>query len=222
MRVVGTREGYDLWSEVYDSEKNPLILLETPLIDDLMGGIRGKTILELGCGTARHSLKFAAQEAHVTAVDQSQGMLERAKQKQKAEKIHFIHHDITKQLPFDNASFDIVCSFLVLDHIEDLKGFMREAKRVCRKDGFILISSMHPAMNLIGVQARFRPLGSQTKIAPESFFHQVSDYINAALRAGLKLEHFSEHCCPEEILEYCKKTRSYQIQPMLLLLKLLP
>ncbi|HYS18494.1 MAG TPA: hypothetical protein VET45_16340 [Candidatus Binatia bacterium] len=28
-RVVPTREGYDLWSQIYDDEDNPLIALET-------------------------------------------------------------------------------------------------------------------------------------------------------------------------------------------------
>ena len=75
-------------------------------------------------------------------------------------------------------------------------------------------------MNSVGVQARFKPEGSQTKIAPQSFYHQVSDYVNAALEAGLTLEHFSEHFCTREIVEKCRKKEFYFTHPLLLLLKL--
>src|SRR5439155_585261 len=43
-RIVPTREGYDLWSQVYDDEDNPLITLETALVERLLGDVRGLTI----------------------------------------------------------------------------------------------------------------------------------------------------------------------------------
>ncbi len=44
---------------------------------------------------------------------------------------------------------------LVLDHVEDLVALLCELKRICRDDGAIVLSVMHPAMMLRGVQARF-------------------------------------------------------------------
>ena len=41
---VPTREGYDLWSEIYDDEDNPLIALETAWIARLLGDVRGLVV----------------------------------------------------------------------------------------------------------------------------------------------------------------------------------
>src|SRR5207249_12248855 len=51
--------------------------------------------------------------------------------------------------------FDRVLCCLVLDHISDLAGVFSEMRRVCRPDGSVVVSIMHPAMMLKGVQARF-------------------------------------------------------------------
>ncbi|MEL6715814.1 MAG: SAM-dependent methyltransferase, partial [Planctomycetota bacterium] len=56
---VGTREGYDRWSECYDDYGNPLIDLEEPVVRQLVGDVRGVQLLDLACGTGRHALRFA-------------------------------------------------------------------------------------------------------------------------------------------------------------------
>ena len=42
--IVPTRQGYDRWSEVYDSDGNPLVALEEPEVIRMMGEVRGMTI----------------------------------------------------------------------------------------------------------------------------------------------------------------------------------
>src|SRR5882762_2267136 len=77
MEVVSTVSGYDRWSEVYDADENPLIVLEEKHISPLVGSVAGLKVADIGCGTGRHALKLAAAGAHVTAVDFSQEMLNR-------------------------------------------------------------------------------------------------------------------------------------------------
>ena len=50
---------------------------------------------------------------------------------------------------------------LVIDHIANLEGLFREMKRICKPDGFVLVSVMHPAMMLRGVQARVHGSGNR-------------------------------------------------------------
>lgn len=73
-----TREGYDRWAAVYDTDGNPLIAMEEPEVDRLVGDISGRAVLDVGCGTGRHALRFAAAGAHVTAIDFSEEMLRKA------------------------------------------------------------------------------------------------------------------------------------------------
>src|SRR5436309_7019436 len=76
-----TREGYDRWAALYDADPNPLVALEEPWVDRLLGDVRGLSVLDLGCGTGRHALRLEAAGAVVHAIDFSEAMLDQARRK---------------------------------------------------------------------------------------------------------------------------------------------
>jgi ubiquinone/menaquinone biosynthesis C-methylase UbiE len=218
--VVPTASGYDRWSEVYDSDENPLILLEEKHMPPLVGNVAGLKVADIGCGTGRHALRLAGAGADVTAVDFSREMLSRARSKPGAERVQFIQHDITKRLPLESASFDRVFCCLVLDHISDVNSFLSELGRLRRPGGFVVISVMHPAMMLKGVQARFTDPTSGRKVSPQSYPNQVSDYVRAAVQAGLTIDYISEHAIDPELAKRSERAAEYLDWPMLLLMRL--
>jgi ubiquinone/menaquinone biosynthesis C-methylase UbiE len=222
MEIVPTRAGYDRWAEFYDGEDNPLVLLEERHIRPLIGDVAGLAVADIGCGTGRQALQWAAAGAQVTAVDFSEAMLQRARAKPGAGAITFVRHDLAKPFPLESAAFDRVCCCLVLDHIAELGSFFRELRRLCRPTGCVIISVMHPAMSLKGVQARFIEPGSGRRISPASHAHQMSDYLMAAVRAGLRLEHVSEYAVDAALAARSPRAGKYLGWPMLLLLKLGP
>ena len=57
-------------------DANPLPALEEPQVREALGGVRGRDVLDLGCGTGRHTVWMAETGARVTAVDFSENMLE--------------------------------------------------------------------------------------------------------------------------------------------------
>jgi malonyl-CoA O-methyltransferase len=158
----------------------------------------------------------------VTAVDFSDRMLERAKQKVRDAKVTFHVCDLAMPLPFASATFDLVLCALVLDHIAELESFFHEMHRVCRPSGFVVVSTVHPAMLLRGVQARFRNPENGSEIRPKSYPHQMSDYVMAATRARFVFDHFSEHSVGEELANRIERARKYVGWPMLLLMRLSP
>ena len=219
LEIVPTQAGYDRWAEVYDGEDNPLVLLEEEQTGRLLGDVHGLKMVDVGCGTGRHAIRLAAAGATVTAIDFSSAMLERARAKPGAESVRFLSHDLAKPLPLRSGSFDRVLCCLVLDHINDVERFFAELRRLCHSEGFVLVSVMHPAMSLKGVQARFTDPRSGRRIGPESHPHQLSDYIMAGLRAGLSLEHVSEHVVDEALATRSARARKYLGWPLLLLMK---
>jgi malonyl-CoA O-methyltransferase len=214
------RHGYDRWAAVYDHDRNPLPPLEEPVVRAALGDVRGKTVLDLGCGTGRHALWLAGEGAAVTAVDFSAGMLEEARRKAGAEGVRFVVHDLHEPLPFDDGSFDVVVSGLVLEHLRELDAFFAEARRVLRAGGRAVVSAMHPAMFLRGSQAAFTDPVSGEKVRPGSHRHTIGDFVTAAARSGFAIEAVSEHAPDAAFAERYPRAARYVDWPMLVVLQL--
>lgn len=217
-----TREGYDRWAEVYDEESNPLIELEGPRLMEVVGDVAGLAVADIGCGTGRHAVRLAASGARVTAVDFSTQMLEQARAKVGAKAVTFLVHDLAAPLPFEPASFDRVLCCLVLDHVADPAALFRELARICRSDGAVVASVMHPALLLRGVQASFPDPSTGRHVRPHSYPHQISDYVMAATRAGLAFDQLSEHAVDDALAARSPRARKYLGWPLLLLMRLAP
>src|SRR5262249_50327684 len=160
----------------------------------------GLDVVDVGCGTGRHTLRLAARGARVVGVDFSDGMLARARHKERAADVEWVAHDLTDlPLPFAAESFDRVLCALVVDHIAELNGFFAELGRLCRPDGRVVVTVMHPAMMLKGTQARFVDPDTGRETRPESHANLIADYVNAALRAGVRIAEVGERSVDEEL-----------------------
>lgn len=218
--MVPTREGYDRWSDIYDSEDNPLICLEQPVVERLVGEVRGLRILDVGCGTGRWSFRLAAAGAVVTGIDFSTGMLDKALAKPGAADVRFVQHDLAKALPFADNAFDGIVCCLVLEHVAELGPVLAEMKRVCRPDGFIVISDIHPAMSLLGTQAQFVDPATGRKTRPHAVAKRVSDHVNAATGVGLVFGEMVEAAVDEGLAARSPRAEKYLGWPMLLAMRL--
>lgn len=220
-RGPSAREGYDRWSSVYDHDANPLLALEGPHMRELVGDVSGLAVLDLGCGTGRHSLWLAASGADVTAVDFSEGMLAEARRKPGAQAIRFIVHDLHERLPFEDGAFDRVVSGLVVEHLRELAPFFREMRRVLKPGGHAVVSAMHPAMMLRGSVARFTDPATRELVVPGSYPHQFSDIIMASVEAEFRLGHVGEHAPDVEFAARFPRAEKYVGWPMLVMIRLL-
>ena len=219
-QASSVRKGYDRWAVLYDREENPLIAIEEPVVREAIGDVAGLEVLDLGCGTGRHSLWLANAGATVTGVDFSEGMLEEARGKPGAEAVTFLVHDLGQPLPFAAGSFDLVVSGLVLEHLAALDAFFAEARRVLRPGGRAVVSAMHPAMFLKGVQARFTDPASGEKVQPGSFAHSIGEFVMAAVRAGFAIEGVDERAPDADFAARLPRAEKYVDWPMLVVLKL--
>lgn len=98
-------------------------------------------ILDIGCGNGRFFEVAEEKNANYTGVDNSEKLLEIARNKYKTKTKLILANAIS--LPFENNSFDVVVSFAVLHHIpsKELRGkFMEEVFRVLKKDGVFIVT----------------------------------------------------------------------------------
>lgn len=215
------QRGYDRWAEVYDHDANPLLALEEPILRATIGNqIAGVSILELGCGTGRHTAWLASAGAKVTAVDFSVGMLEQARKKLSADNVTFLTHDLHEPIPLADEMFEMVVSGLLLEHIRKLHPFFSEARRVLKPGGRMVVSNMHPSMFLRGAQARFTDPASGELVQPGSIVHSVGSMVMSALKAGFQVLDIGEFSPDEQLAADYPRAARYVGWPMLVVLNL--
>lgn len=183
-REVGVREGYALWAESYDNEKNPLIAIEAPHVDTLLKTLPKTRVLDVGTGTGRHALQLARHGAHVTAIDQSPEMLALAEQAAQREglQLELRLGAIEAGLPFSSNQFDLLTCALMLCHVPDLGQAVRECFRVLQPGGYLLITDFHPAVLDLGWRSScFRP--GTSYMLPNNMATRA-DYLHAVSEAG--------------------------------------
>jgi SAM-dependent methyltransferase len=112
----------------------------------LLGDVRGRRVLEVGCGAAMCSRWLAAHGAHPVAFDLSAGMLRHARTAARRTGIDvpFVQAD-AQHLPFGDASFDIAfTAFGAVPFVADSAAVMREVARVLRPGGRWVFATTHP------------------------------------------------------------------------------
>lgn len=112
----------------------------------LLGDVRGKRVLELGCGAASCGRWLHAQGASVISLDLSAGMLRHARKLNASTGVALplVQADAA-DLPFAGSVFDIVCTaFGAVPFVDDSARVMREVHRVLRPGGLWVFSVTHP------------------------------------------------------------------------------
>lgn len=100
-----------------------------------LGDIRGRSVLDYGCGHGMAAVVMARRGARVTAFDLSFGYLDEARRRAAANQVSvdFVGADGAR-LPFSDASFDAAWGNAVLHHL-DIGVAVRELRRVLRPGG---------------------------------------------------------------------------------------
>ncbi len=121
-------------SDLFGSQFTSMALLS--LLDPTL------TIVDIGCGIGNASSLVAPFVGEVVGVDRETTMLDEARNRPDLlSNITFIDGDATN-LPIDSDTFDVAMFSLVLHHVEDAEVAIREAARVTKGDGRILIIDM--------------------------------------------------------------------------------
>ncbi len=135
------RQYYDEFSRSYEHERGHGY---HQMIDDLELQVtapyaRGARVLELGCGTGLILARVAEIADEAVGIDLSEGMAQHAR-----ERGLDVHIGSVCDLPFDDDQFDLTYSFKVLAHIPDINAALREAARVTRPGGHLLLEFYNP------------------------------------------------------------------------------
>lgn len=185
------QNAYNEWSGTYDSDENLTRDLDRRVTMELLGNLQFDSILEIGCGTGKNTVFLAQIGSVVHAVDFSQGMIEKAKEKVQADNVHFALMDVNQPWDFASEFFDLITCNLVLEHVEDLNFVFRESARVLQPNGYFFVDELHPFRQYDGKKARFTR--NEEQIQVNAFTHHISDFFNSATNHGLSLAKLNEY-----------------------------
>jgi SAM-dependent methyltransferase len=118
---------------------------------------RDRAVLDAGCGVGYGTAHLAGLAASVVGVDRDEDAIAYARERYARPNVEFRVGDLL-DLELADGSFDVVCSFETIEHVEDVDGFLAEIVRVLRPEGVFLVST---------------PRVDETTASPENPFHRV-------------------------------------------------
>ena len=126
----------------------------------LLGNIRGKRVLELGCGTGEAAVKFAQAGATVIGVDGSAAHIAHARAASEAAEVRLeLHSGDLADLAFLRAdSIDVAFSDGALAQITELGRLFRQVHRVLRHGANFVFMLPHPVA--LGTEVEPSPEGA--------------------------------------------------------------
>jgi 2-polyprenyl-3-methyl-5-hydroxy-6-metoxy-1,4-benzoquinol methylase len=142
-KYLSKRETADLSSDLekennnYTVTEESIILLKNRLPDStIASSIKGKNVLDMGCGSGRYSITLAALGANkVTAIDGEKAYIAAEKFcSTKNLPVQYYQGDIFC-LPFENEEFDFVFCNRISHHTQPINHGLKELYRVLKKDG---------------------------------------------------------------------------------------
>ena len=209
--TLGVTDGYAAWAPTYErvvQDEMDLRLLER--LTSVRWAAAGRA-LDLACGTGRIGRWLRARGvARLDGLDLTPGMLEQARASGFYDELR--QGDmLATGLPARH--YDLVTVVLADEHLASVAPLYREAARLCRAGGRLVIVGYHPHFLMLGIPTHFdRADGSP--VAIESHVHLLSDHVKAAHQGGWTLLEMDEGVVDDAWLAKKPKWRQYLGHPV--------
>jgi 2-polyprenyl-3-methyl-5-hydroxy-6-metoxy-1,4-benzoquinol methylase len=189
-RLNREAEFHDQWASginadntLIDETFSSVTAIENQHILSQFGDVKGKRVLDYGCGAGEGGIYLAKLGANVVGVDVSPGMLEAAHRLASAHGVTIETRQVTEnKIPAADNEFDLIYGNGVLHHV-DLSVAKRELARILKPDGigcFIEPLTYNPAIEVYRYLARTvrtedeKPLSFEDIESFNEFFDDVS------------------------------------------------
>lgn len=186
-----------------------------PIDLELLGNIKGKTILHLQCHFGQDTISLARHGAIVTGVDFSEKAIEKAKELNETVGTNatFITSDIYKLPEILDETFDIIyTSYGVIGWLPNMKAWANIIHHFLKPKGEFIMIEFHPVVWMFSydfktieydymggkpiieeLQGTYTDQNANIKEASVSWNHGLSTVINAIIKTGLNITDFKEY-----------------------------
>ncbi|MDU4889593.1 MAG: methyltransferase domain-containing protein [Clostridium sp.] len=203
----GWEWGQPITHEIFEKAKNNewfvLLTPTKPVPKDWFCDMKGAKVLGLASGGGQQMPIFTALGAKCTVLDYSESQLksERMVAEREGYEIETVRADMTKPLPFEDESFDLIFHPVSNCYVEDVLPIWKECFRVLKKGG-ILLSGLDNGFNYLFDENEtevvqklpFNPLKDKELYEASvkndwgiQFSHTIEEQIGGQLKAGFML-----------------------------------
>ena len=185
-----TEENLRAWEAAHRSRPEPVSL--PPVVQRTLGGLEGKRVLHVLCGTGEATAALAELGAVATGVDPRPAALETARERWP--KILWVDGD-PQSLPrqLRRGRFDLVYSGEgVLDGLNDLDGWATGIAAALRESGELLVFDDHPIADCVDGLLRWRSDYFRDPADPDRLW-RIGQVVSALARAGLRVAALEEY-----------------------------
>jgi SAM-dependent methyltransferase len=182
-------------------------VLDPVMLDRVANG-QFRNALDVGCGEGRFCRMLKAAGVAANGVDPTQSLLDVARHRDPAGDYRLGR---AERLEFEDASFDLVVSYVTLVDIADFRAAIREMARVLRPDGSLLVANLTGFTSACTDKGWVKDADGRPLYYPvdryleefpswvewegiriENWHRPLSAYMTAFLESGLQLTFFSE------------------------------
>ncbi len=157
----------------------------------MLGDVAGQQILDLGCGEGGYSREIARRGGAVTGVDGSPRLIEIARERTRDLSVTYMCANASALDGLHDGTFDRVIAPMSLMDVEDYDRAVREAFRVVRRDGELLMSVTHPCFTMRGAAWTRDASGRPEVFTIDSYFERAAwpDHVTQKFRASVIRRH---------------------------------
>lgn len=142
--IYDNDEFFSGYKKLRDNEYNSNSLIEQPAIKDLLPDLKGKTVLDLGCGFGANCVDFIKRGAvEVIGIDISEKMLNLAGKDNAVPGIKYVSLDMN-DIDKLSGKFDVAYSSLSFHYIEDFNKLISNIFNLLNNNGILIFSQEHP------------------------------------------------------------------------------
>jgi SAM-dependent methyltransferase len=210
-RTVDVRTGYGEWVATYEDTVEDA--MDIALLDELREvEWAGAVAADLGCGTGRTGtwMHDHGVEA-IDGVDLTPEMLERARARGVYRRL--LEGDVA-DTGLQSASYDLVMTCLVDEHLADIQPLYDESFRLARPGATFVIVGFHPHFIMAAGMPTHYGSASGEQVAIDTYVHLLSEHVTAGLAAGWQVAEMRERVIDDAWLELKPKWERLRGQPI--------
>ena len=223
---------------------NPISLnniVEKPTMLSLLPDLKGKKLLDLGCGTGEHLQLYLQQKAEfVMGIDLSHAMLQQAEQNLADFRPHFKLQQLAMEqlAQLNEQHFDVITSSFAFHYVQDFSKLLTDIYNKLKSDGALIFSQEHPIVTCYQGGERWEKDQNKQQIAyrlnyyrdegerernwfKQSFktYHRTfASIINQLVQTGFQIEQVLEPMLVEQP-QWQTEFKDLQHRPVLLFIK---